>query len=114
MGRGKFNILSLQHEQANHSKTYPFDTMKTRVQSRLVGNPAKETAESLAKMATRGSKWKGVEIIILRSVIQNMIQMSFFEQAKVAIDGMAFSDGSKTLPQIERELGRDRKISEKK
>lgn len=40
-----------------------------------------------------------------------MIQMSFFEQAKVVIDNMSFSDGSKTLPEVERHFGRDSKIS---
>ncbi|RVX71892.1 hypothetical protein B0A52_04291 [Exophiala mesophila] len=109
--------------------TYPLDTMKTRAQNNLVGStstPKKPTnplpqlstptdsgtlVTNAAKTAVRSSKWKGVEMIILRSSIQNMIQMSFFEQAKVVIDNLSFSDGSKTLPEVEREFGRDSKIS---
>ncbi|KAL2426038.1 hypothetical protein ABEF95_009143 [Exophiala dermatitidis] len=103
--------------------TYPLDTMKTRAQNNLVGadraasaaSSAKSAALSsalntAAKAAARSSKWKGVEMIILRSSIQNMIQMSFFEQAKVVIDNLTFSDGSRTLPEVERHFGRDRKL----
>ena len=101
--------------------TYPLDTMKTRQQNALVGSnytSAKATlstafegaAKSAMSSAHTGSKWKGVEMIIVRSVLQNMIQMSFFEQAKVWIDKLEFSDGSRTLPEVERHFGRDSKI----
>lgn len=95
--------------------TYPLDTMKTQAQNRLVGEAAKKavtnaTAAELQKTAGRSfSKWKGLEMVILRSALQNMIQMSLFEWLKVKIDDLAFSNGSKTLPEIERELGRDKK-----
>lgn len=97
--------------------------MKTQAQNRLVGTPAKLAVKSAlasagktamdtaSKAASASSKWKGFEMIILRSGVQNMIQMSFFEQAKVVIDGLEFSDGSKTLPQVERKLGRDSKVN---
>lgn len=95
--------------------------MKTRAQNNLVstgssgtakkGSPSSATSAALAQAAMRSSKWKGVEMIIIRSSLQNMIQMSFFEQAKVVIDNMSFSDGSKTLPEVERHFGRDSKIS---
>lgn len=87
--------------------------MKTRAQNNLVGTeqvtkPSLQSAlTSATKAAVRASKWKGVEMIILRSSIQNMIQMSFFEQAKVVIDNLEFSDGSRTLPEVERQFGRD-------
>ncbi|KEF58159.1 uncharacterized protein A1O9_06084 [Exophiala aquamarina CBS 119918] len=109
--------------------TYPLDTMKTRAQNNLVNigssaaaaaaaatttssssSSSPSAAVALSKAAMRSSKWKGVEMIILRSSIQNMIQMSFFEQAKVVIDNMSFSDGSKTLPEVERHFGRDSKV----
>ncbi|KIW72932.1 hypothetical protein PV04_01091 [Phialophora macrospora] len=100
--------------------TYPLDTMKTRAQNNLVGNSsapkatlssALETAaKTAASAAASGSKWKGVEMIIIRSTLQNMIQMSFFEQAKVWIDKLEFSDGSRTLPEVERHFGRDSKV----
>lgn len=120
--------------------TYPLDTMKTRAQNNLVGNSgiaaatatttsagaavtavsngkqptlsaALSTAASTASSAAaKASKWKGVEMIIIRSTLQNMIQMSFFEQAKVWIDKLEFSDGSRTLPEVERHFGRDSKI----
>jgi len=103
--------------------TYPLDTMKTRAQNNLVGMSSPSSSskaslstalESAAKSAVSsahsGSKWKGVEMIIIRSVLQNMIQMSFFEQAKVWIDKLEFSDGSRTLPEVERHFGRDSKI----
>lgn len=48
-------------------------------------------------------------MVILRSALQNMIQMTLFEYLKVKIDNLSFSNGSKTLPEIERELGRDKK-----
>jgi len=112
--------------------TYPLDTMKTRAQNNLVAgvspsNTATKSSASAsasasvsaslssaldtaAKTASRASKWKGVEMIILRSSIQNMIQMSFFEQAKVVIDDLTFSDGSRTLPEVERHFGRDSRV----
>ena len=91
--------------------------MKTRAQNNLVGieSATKPSLQSALKTATqaavRSSKWKGVEMIILRSSLQNMIQMSFFEQAKVVIDDLEFSDGSRTLPEVERHFGRDSKIA---
>ncbi|EXJ70620.1 uncharacterized protein A1O5_06691 [Cladophialophora psammophila CBS 110553] len=104
--------------------TYPLDTMKTRAQNNLVGSSLPSSTpnqtlgaaiESSAKAAMRRvpSKWKGVEMIILRSSLQNMIQMSFFEQAKVWIDKLEFSDGSRMLPEVERHFGRDSKIVHK-
>ena len=96
--------------------TYPLDTMKTRAQNNLVGSTSAAKAtlttalEGAAKASVAGSKWKGVEMIILRSTLQNMIQMSFFEQAKVWIDKLEFSDGSRTLPEVERHFGRDSKV----
>ncbi|KAJ9609087.1 hypothetical protein H2200_006858 [Cladophialophora chaetospira] len=103
--------------------TYPLDTMKTRAQNNLVGTAAaaptakttmttalETAAKTAATSAASASKWKGVEMIILRSVLQNMIQMSMFEQAKVWIDNLEFSDGSRTLPEVERHFGRDSKI----
>ena len=95
--------------------------MKTRAQNNLVGTayPGKSVSASASlssaldtagKAAVRSSKWKGVEMIILRSSLQNMIQMSFFEQAKVIIDNLEFSDGSRTLPEVERHFGRDSKV----
>jgi len=72
---------------------------------------ASSALDAATKLASRSSKWKGVEMIILRSSLQNMIQMSFFEQAKVVIDNLEFSDGSKTLPEVERHFGRDSKIN---
>ncbi|KIV80739.1 hypothetical protein, variant [Exophiala sideris] len=102
--------------------TYPLDTMKTRAQNNLVGSGAvpsttskasaslSSALDTAAKSAARSSKWKGVEMIILRSSIQNMIQMSVFEQAKVVIDDLTFSDGSRTLPEVERHFGRDSRI----
>ena len=90
--------------------------MKTQVQNRLVGPGAKKALSAAAKSATKGgfSKWKGIEMAIIRSAFQNMIQMSIFERAKTMIDGTEFSNGSKTLPEIERELGRDEKKEKKK
>ncbi len=85
--------------------------MKTQTQNRLVGQAAKEAVSAAAKSAAKTgfSKWKGIEMAVLRSAFQNMIQMSIFEKAKTIIDNMEFSNGSKTLPEIERELGRDQK-----
>ena len=98
--------------------TYPLDTMKTRQQNNLVGSSAPNetlasalgSAAKSAAATTSSSKWKGIEMIIVRSTIQNMIQMSFFEQAKVWIDKLEFSDGSRTLPEVERHFGRDSRV----
>ena len=99
--------------------TYPLDTMKTRAQNSLVSgtgpistalSTAAKSAATGASAAASASKWKGVEMIIIRSMLQNMIQMSLFEQTKVWIDGLAFSDGSRTLPEVERHFGRDSKV----
>ena len=91
--------------------------MKTQAQNRLVGQGARDAISSAAKSAAKSaagfSKWKGIEMAIIRSAFQNMIQMSIFERAKTIIDGTEFSNGSKTLPEIERELGRDQ-LKEKK
>lgn len=100
--------------------TYPLDTMKTRVQNQLVGRFAsKDLSASVReemmkglKNAGRGSKWKGVEMIIARSSIQNMIQMSIFEGIKTRIIGVEFSDGNTDLPKTKREKGRDEKRKE--
>lgn len=89
--------------------------MKTQAQNRLVGAGAKKAVADaakaeLGKAATRNlSKWKGLEMVIARSALQNMIQMSLFEWLKTKIDEQTFSNGSQTLPEIERELGRDKK-----
>lgn len=75
--------------------------MKTRCQNMLVGDAAKiaeKAAVEGGKAIMRSSKWKGVEIMILRSSIQNMVQMSIFEYTKKAIRGLEFSDGEKYLP----------------
>jgi hypothetical protein len=99
--------------------------MKTRAQNSLVSNDPVASAsaaqssvssalKSATKAAVRSSKWKGVEMIILRSSLQNMIQMSFFEQAKVVIDNLEFSDGSRTLPEVERHFGRDSRVRDGK
>ena len=90
--------------------------MKTQAQNRLVGQGAKDALTSAAKSATKAgfSNWKGIEMAIIRSAFQNMIQMSIFERAKTAIDNLEFSNGSKTLPEIERELGRDEKKEKKR
>ena len=74
--------------------------MKTRCQNMLVGDAAK-FAEKVAieggKAAVRSSKWKGIEIMILLSTVQNMVQMSIFEYAKKYIRGLEFSDGTRYL-----------------
>jgi hypothetical protein len=80
--------------------------MKTRCQNMLVGNAAK-LAERVAteggKVAFRSSKWKGIEMMILRSSIQNMVQMSIFEYMKKRIRALEFSDGTKYLPSEKEE-----------
>jgi hypothetical protein len=102
-----------------YCQTYPLDTMKTRAQNSLVGPAAlarkASTSAALATAAVRGSKWKGVEMMIARSSLQNMIQMLIFEYVKTQINGLEFRDGSKELPKSEREmrkaLERERKWS---
>lgn len=86
-------------------QTYPLDTMKTRVQNSLVGNVSKLAQES----AARSSKFKGIEMIIMRSCIQNMIQMSLFEEIKNWINAKPFKDGTTRLEDKDKEkraLGR--------
>jgi hypothetical protein len=100
--------------------TYPLDTMKTRVQNQLVGRFASRDISASVKQemlnglknAGKGSKWKGVEMIIARSSIQNMIQMSIFEGIKTHVIGVEFADGSTDLPKTRRQKGRDEKRSE--
>lgn len=72
--------------------------MKTRAQNMLVGDAAKfaeKVAAEGAKAAARSSKWKGIEMMILRSSVQNMIQMSIFEYSKGLVNELEFDDGSK-------------------
>jgi len=81
--------------------------MKTRAQSKLVGDPArcaKLLIEEGSKTIERSSKWKGLEMMIARSSVQNMIQMIIFEQAKIIINGLEFSDGEKELPEKRKKL----------
>ena len=86
--------------------------MKTQAQNRLVGAGARDYASAAVSAVgqPKASKWKGLEMMIARSAVQNMIQMSLFEQFKIYIDELTFSDGSRTLPEVERELGRDQRI----
>ena len=80
--------------------------MKTRRQNRLVGNAAKiaeKVAREGGKVAVRSSKWKGIEIMILRSSVQNMVQMSIFEYTKKKIRALEFSDGERYLPSEKEE-----------
>ena len=99
-------------------QTYPLDSMKTQAQNRLVGAGASQAAAEIvtteAKKAMKSNihRYKGFEMVVLRSAIQGMIQQSIFEEVKRLIDGSKFSDGSTTLPNIQRELGRDQKIAE--
>jgi Mitochondrial carrier protein len=79
-------------------QTYPLDTMKTRVQNSLVGNVSKIAQESVA----RSSKFKGIEMIIMRSCIQNMLQMSLFEEIKNWINAKPFKDGTTKLEDYEK------------
>lgn len=98
--------------------TYPIDTMKTRVQSQLLqpkavpstNEVARQAAAMAAKSASKQGRWRGIEMVIVRTAIQNMIQMSAFEQVKVWIDEAEFRNGSRTLPDYERTKGRDRRI----
>jgi hypothetical protein len=106
------------HQQsylADRIQTYPLDSMKTQAQNRLVGLGAKQAASILATEAGKAAKgnlsrYKGFEMVIVRSALQGMIQQSIFEEAKRWIDDLQFSDGSRKLPNIERELGRDQRI----
>lgn len=93
--------------------------MKTRAQNQLltprsVTDAAKgamtAAAKDAAKKASKQGRWRGLEMVIIRSAIQNMIQMTAFEQVKVMIDNAKFKDGSTNLPDVERTKGRDRKI----
>ena len=87
------------------NQTYPLDTMKTRVQNSLVVNVSKAAQET----AARSSKFKGIEMMIVRSCIQNMLQMSLFEEMKNWINDTPFSDGSTRLEDADkkkRALGR--------
>lgn len=86
-------------------QTYPLDTMKTRVQNALVVQVSKSAQES----AARSSKFKGIEMMIVRSCIQNMLQMSMFEEMKNWINATPFSDGTTRLEDKDkkkRALGR--------
>ena len=68
----------------------------------LVGDAAARAVQEAARAAAKSSKWKGIEMIILRSSIQNMIQMSIFEYTKTYINDMQFSDGRTALPAKEK------------
>ena len=99
--------------------TYPIDTMKTRQQNQLlspmqapapfVANAATTAAKDAAYKASKQGRWRGIEMVIVRTVIQNMIQMSAFEQVKLWIDNAKFKDGTTSLPDVERKKGRDRR-----
>lgn len=93
--------------------------MKTRAQNQLLQprstiDAAKgamtAAAKTAAKQASKQGRWRGLEMVIIRSAIQNMIQMTAFEQVKVMIDNAKFKDGSTNLPDVERTKGRDRRI----
>ena len=71
-------------------QTYPLDTMKTRAQSVLIGSGT-QAVKTSAVAAAKSSKFKGVEMMILRSCIQNMIQMYAFEYFKTKINGLKYS-----------------------
>lgn len=71
--------------------------MKTRAQSVLIGQGTK-AAQKCAAQAARGSKFKGVEMMILRSCIQNMIQMSAFEWFKTKINSMEYTTEEEVSP----------------
>lgn len=116
---------TLQTFVNNSIQTYPIDTMKTRAQNQLLTgqapvptpalsdhltDEAAKAAKKAAKQASRQGRWRGIEMVIVRTAIQNMIQMTAFEQVKVLIDNAKFKNGSKTLPHINREKGRDRKV----
>ena len=66
----------------------------------LVGDAAKfakRVAAEGAKSAARSSHWKGIEMMILRSSVQNMIQMSIFEWSKGLVNNLEYSDGGKDM-----------------
>lgn len=92
--------------------------MKTRAQNNLLSTTrasslsevVTEATKKAAKTASKQGRWRGIEMVIIRSAVQNMIQMTAFEQVKVLIDNAKFTDGSKGLPDVERTKGRDRKI----
>lgn len=67
--------------------------MKTRAQSVLIGNASK-TGKACVSAATKSSKFKGVEMMILRSCLQNMIQMYAFEYFKTKINNLKYSSDS--------------------
>jgi len=93
--------------------TYPIDTMKTRQQNQLLSPLTASTATAAVKgaayKASKQGRWRGIEMVIVRTAIQNMIQMSAFEQVKVWIDNAKFKDGTNNLPDFERTKGRDRR-----
>lgn len=99
--------------------TYPIDTMKTRQQNQLLSpmqvpsrsavNAATAAAKEAAYKASKQGRWRGIEMVIVRTAIQNMIQMSAFEQVKVWIDNAKFKDGTTALPDVERKKGRDKR-----
>ena len=79
--------------------------MKTRVQNALIVNVSKVARESAAK----SSKFKGIEMMIVRSCIQNMLQMSLFEEMKNWINATPFRDGTTKLEDKDKQkraLGR--------
>ena len=82
--------------------------MKTRAQNMLVGIAAKrlahEVAAAAASPSSSSSKWKGVEMVIARSSIQNMIQMSVFEFMKELINNAKFEDGSSSFVARRRKM----------
>lgn len=67
--------------------------MKTRLQSTLLSSTS-ESAKQCVESTVRSSRFKGVEIMLLRSSVQNCIQMLIFEYVKVKINEAKFSDGS--------------------
>ncbi|KAK5106424.1 hypothetical protein LTS08_000543 [Lithohypha guttulata] len=64
--------------------------MKTRAQNNLlttsrtptVADALSEATKQAAKAASKQGRWHGIEMVIIRSAVQNMIQMSAFEQVK--------------------------------
>lgn len=108
----------IQDLQTNYNqKTYPLDTMKTRVQNHLVGDTAKfaeKVAAEGAMTAARSSKWKGIEMMFLRSMVQNTIQMSIFEYTKSVINDLEFEDGSTELESEKEKRKLKQKQKEKK
>lgn len=69
-----------------HYQTYPLDTMKTRAQSVLLGK-AKDVAEATLKSST-SSTFRGLEVLLLRTSIQNAIFMMTFEFLKIKINDL--------------------------